>query len=201
MEEIQEKRGVMKRIFPIFMILLFFLAMIPNVYADPSEQHLSRRITELQHRIDEGVRGGTLTEGENKKLQSRLDRVREHLNKAKEKPYGLPDAEVASINRQLDALEKDIYREKHDLQTTRTDDQINHQINEAQKRIETGHRDGSLTGSEAKSLQARLDGIRGQFDRARKRGLMEQDIRAIEHNLDTLGKDLYKERHDSQRAR
>ena len=191
----------MRKIFPVVMILLFILAIVPRLYADSSEQHINRRITELQHRIDEGVRAGTLTTAENKKLQSRLDRVREHFDKGKEKPYGLTDPEVASINRQLDALSKDIYREKHDLQTIHTEDQITHRINEMQKGIETGHRDGSLTGSEAKSLQARLDGIRGQFDRARKRGLMEQDIRAIEHNLDTLGKDIYKERHDSQRTR
>jgi uncharacterized coiled-coil DUF342 family protein len=191
----------MRKILSFVMILLFLLSTVSTLYADPSEHHISRRISELQHRIDEGVRAGTLTPAENRTLQSRLDRILEHFDKYKEKRYDLTDAEVASLNRQLDALSKDISREKRDLQTTHTEDQIIHRISEMQKSIEAGHRGGSLTGSEAKSLQARLDGIRGQFDRARKRGLIEQDIRAIEHNLDALGKDIYKERHDSQRAR
>jgi ATP-dependent Lon protease len=191
----------MRRIFSVLMFGAFMLIVVQSLYAGPSEQHIRARIAELQHRIDEGVRAGSLTPTENRNLQSRLDRIREHFDKAEEKRYGLSDQEVASFNKQLDALGKDVDREKHDLQTTRIDDQIIHRINEMQKRIETGNRDGSLTGSEAKSLQARLDGIRSHYDRAQRGGLSQEEIRAIEHKLDALGKDIYKEKHDSQRAR
>jgi hypothetical protein len=191
----------MRKISSLIMFLLFVLMVVPSLNAGPSEQHISKRITELQHRIDEGIRAGTLTAAENKNLQSRLDRIRERFEKAKEKKHGLSDGEVASINKQLDALNKDVSREKHDLQTTRTEDQITHRMSEMQKRIDTGNRDGSLTGSEAKSLQARLDGIRDHFDRAQKGGLSEQEIRAIKNKLDALDKEIYKQRHDSQRAR
>ena len=190
----------MRKISSLIMLSLFVLAVVPTLYAEPSEQHITRRITELQHRIDEGERAGTLTPAENKNLQSRLDKIRVRFEKAKEKQYGPSDGEVASIHKQLDALSKDVSREKHDLQTTRTDDQITHRISELQKRIETGNRDGSLTGSEARSLQARLDGIRDHFDRAQKGGLSEQEIRSIKNKLDGLDKEIYKQRHDRQRA-
>jgi flagellar biosynthesis chaperone FliJ len=185
----------------LILFLLFVLVVVPTLYAGPSEEHIRRRIAEIQHRVDEGVRAGTLTPAENKNLQSRLDKVRERFEKAKDKKHGLSDGEVASINKQLDTLNKDVSREKHDLQTTRTEDQITHRISEMQKRIDTGNRDGSLTGSEAKSLQARLDGIRDHFDRAQKGGLSEQEIRSIKNKLDALDKEIYKQKHDSQRAR
>jgi flagellar biosynthesis chaperone FliJ len=183
------------------MFLLFVLIVAPSLYAGPSEQHISRRITEIQHRIDEGVRAGTLTLAENKTLQSKLDKIRERFEKGKDKKHGLSDGEVASINKQLDTLNKDVAQERHDLQTTRTEDQITHRMSEMQKRIDAGNRDGSLTGSEAKSLQARLDGIRDHFDRAQKGGLSEQEIRTIKNKLDALEKEINKQRHDSQRAR
>ena len=54
---------------------------------------------------------------------------------------------------------------------------------------------------ESKSLQAKLDNIQSHFERAQKGTLSEQDIRAINHKLDLLNKDIYKERQDRQRAR
>jgi chromosome segregation ATPase len=191
----------MRKIFSVFMVLFMVLAVVSSLYAGPSEQQIGKRIAELQQRIDEGMRAGTLTPAESKNLQSKLDKIREHVDKAQGKRYGLSDGEVKSVNNRLDALSKDVYREKHDLQTTRTGDQITHRINEMKKRIESGYRDGSLTGSEAKSLQARLDGIQDHFERAQKRGFGEQDIRAIDRKLDVLSKDISKERHDRQRAR
>jgi flagellar biosynthesis chaperone FliJ len=191
----------MRKVLFLAISLLFVVLVDPSLYAGPSEDHISRRITEIQHRIDEGVRAGTLTPDENKTLQSRLDKVRERFEKAKDKKYGLSDGEVASINKQLDTLNKDVSKERHDLQTTRTEDQITHRMSEMQKRIDTGNRDGSLTGSEAKSLQARLDGIRDHFDRAKKGGLSEQEIKTVKNKLDALEKEIYKQRQDSQRAR
>lgn len=191
----------MRKLFWLVILGVFILGIVPAIHAGPSEQNISKRITDLQHRIDEGVRAGTLTPEENKNLQSRLDKIRERLDKAKEKRYGLTDAEATSINKQLDTLSKNVRKEKQDLQTTRAEDQITRRIYATQKRIETGNRDGSLTGSEAKSLQTRLDGIQRQFDGAKKGGLSDQEIRAIERSLEALNKDISKERHDSQQAR
>jgi len=190
----------MRKIFSVFMVLLLILVVVPNLYAGPSERHISKRISELQEGIDSGVHTGAITPDESKKLQSRLDKIQENFDKAQGKRHGMRDGEVTSINSKLDALSKDIKRERRDLQTTRTDDKITRRINEMEKRIESGHRNGSLTGSEAKSLQARLDGIRDRLGRAQKNGLSDHEIRTINHELDELSKKISKEKNDCQRA-
>ena len=182
------------------MVLLLILVVVPNLYASPSENHISKRISELQQGIDNGVHTGAITQDESKKLQSRLDKIQENFDKVKGKRHGMSGGEVTSVNNKLDALSKDIKREKRDPQTTRTDDKISRRISEMQKRIKSGHRNGSLTGSETKSLQARLDGIRDHFERAQKNGLSDQEIRAINHELDKLSKNIAKEKNDRQRA-
>ncbi len=191
----------MRNIISVCMVLFIVFAVVPNLYGGPAEQQINSRIHELQQRIDDGAKTGSLTPAESKNLQMRLDRIREQVEKAQTKRYGLSEGEVKSINHRLDILSKDTYREKRDMQTTHTADQITHRINEMQKRIDNGYRDGSLTGSESKSLQAKLDNIQSHFERAQKGTLSEQDIRAINHKLDLLNKDIYKERQDRQRAR
>jgi tetrahydromethanopterin S-methyltransferase subunit G len=64
-------------------------------------------------------RAGTLNPAESKNLQSKLDKIREHVDKVQGKRYGLSYGEVKSINNRLDALSKDVYRERHDRQRTR----------------------------------------------------------------------------------
>jgi len=190
----------MRKIFSVIMVLLFILVAVPSLYAGPSEKHISKRISDLQQKIDSGMQTGTITPDEGNKLRSRLDKIRDNFDKAKEKRHGMSDGQVSSVNNKLDALSKDIRREKRDLQTTRTDDKITHRINEMEKRIESGHRNGSLTGSEAKSLQARLDGIRDQFERAHQNGISDQEIRLINRRLDDLSKNIAKEKSDRQHA-
>jgi septal ring factor EnvC (AmiA/AmiB activator) len=192
----------MKKTVSVMMILLMIFAVAPVLYAGPSEQRIERRIHELQARIDEGTRSGSLTAAESGKLQSRLDRIRDHFEKARAKRYGLGDGETRTLDAKLDNLRKDVYKEKHDVQTTRSNDRIMHRINELQRRIEAGSRDGSLTGTEARSLQHRLDNVRKQLEQAQSGGSMsDQRIKAAEHNLDRISQDINRERHDRQRAR
>jgi hypothetical protein len=54
----------MRKIFSVSMVLSLVLAGVPSIYAGPSEQRISKRITELRQRIDEGTRAGTLTPAE-----------------------------------------------------------------------------------------------------------------------------------------
>lgn len=191
----------MRKIISVCVVLFIVFAVVPSLYGGPAEQQINSRIHELQRRIDDGAKTGALTPAESKNLQMRLDKIREQVEKAQTKRYGLSEGEVKSINNRLDILSKDTYREKRDMQTTHTADQITHRINEMQKRIDNGYRDGSLTGSESKSLQAKLDNIQSHFERAQKGTLSEQDIRAINRKLDLLSKDIYKERQDRQRDR
>ena len=127
----------MRNVFFVFMVLLLFLAVVPNLSAGPSEHRISKRISELQHGIDSGVRAGSVTPDESKKLHSRLDKIREKFDKIQGKRHGINDWEVTSINNKLDMLNKDIKREKRDFQTTRTSNSNSSQVDFEPTRMDT----------------------------------------------------------------
>jgi len=181
--------------------VIFALVAVSHAYAGPAEQKINSRIKSLQRQIDSGASSGKLTPEETSAVQSKLDRIKARVDKAKDAKYGLSGGEVQAINNQIDSLAKDVDKKKHDVKTTRTDTQVTHRIDELQKRIDSGHSNGSLTGSEAKSLATRLENIRKQYERASKNSLSESEIKSIDRKLEQLARDISKEKHDKQRAR
>lgn len=119
----------MRKTFSVFMVLLLILVVVPNLSARPLEHRISKRISELQHGIDSGVQTGAITPDESKKLQSRLDKIQKNFDKARGKRHGMSDDEVASVNNKLDALSKNIKREKRDYQTISTSNPNSAQVN------------------------------------------------------------------------
>lgn len=188
----------MKKMLAIAM-MFFFLAGAVAVWAGPPDQ-IRGRMNSLQQRIDEGVKSGALTGQEAKRVQNQLNSIRKGFDSAVQN--GLSDREVKHFNQRLDTLSKEIAKEKHDREDTRSAGRIDHRISELQKRIDDGSRKGSLTPVETKNLQSRLDGIRGHYERAQKDGkLTDQEIRAIQTRLDALTKSVAKEKSDRERSR
>lgn len=188
----------MKKVLAIGIVFLF-LAGAAVVWAGPPDQ-IRGRIDSLQQRIDEGIKSGALTGQEAKRLQNQLGSIRKGFDGAVRN--GLSDREAKHFNQRLDTLSKEVYKEKHDREDTRSAGRIDHRISEIQKRIDSGSRDGSLTPVETKNLQSRLDGIRGHYERAQKDGkLTDQEIRAIQARLDALAKSVAKEKSDRERSR
>jgi len=187
----------MKRALVIGIMCLFLAGSL--VWAGPPDQ-IRSRMDSLQQRIDEGVKSGTLTGQEAKRVQNKLNSIRKGFDTAVQN--GLSDREAKHFNQRLDVLSKDVYKEKHDREDTRSAGLIEKRISELQKRIDEGSRKGSLTPVETKNLQTRLDGIRSHHERAQKDGkLTEQEIRAIQAKLDTLSKSIAKEAGDRERSR
>jgi chromosome segregation ATPase len=83
-----------------------------------SAGRIDQRIGELQKRIDGGSRNGSLTPVETKNLQSRLDGIRGHYERA-QKDGKLTDQEIRAIQARLDALSKSVAREKSDRERSR----------------------------------------------------------------------------------
>jgi len=79
----------------------------------PAEQ-IENRIRNLQQRIDDGVRVGDLTLPEARILQQRLDNIKMDFDRAM--PGRLDPYEVEVLNRRLDALDRDVFGQKHDPQ-------------------------------------------------------------------------------------
>ncbi|GEM_PF-3348309 len=109
----------MKAVFPLFGLLAFiFLTHCveppppPPEYAPVSYPDIHERIAGLQHRIDNGLATGTLTDEEASKLQFRLDKIKLSMEKLETQGVRRPE-ELARLNNKLDALENDIYKLKH----------------------------------------------------------------------------------------
>jgi chromosome segregation ATPase len=188
----------MKKMLAIGVVFLF-LAGAAAAWAGPADQ-IRGRMDNLQQRIDEGVRSGTLTGQEAKRVQNQLTSIRRGFDSAVRN--GLSDREARHFNQRLDVLSKDVAREKHDKEDTRSAGRIDHRIAELQKRIDEGSRRGSLTPVETSNLQKRLDAIRGHYERAQRDGkLKDEEIRSIQGRLDNLAKSISKERSDRERSR
>jgi len=188
----------MKKILVIGVVCLFLVGAAA-AWAGPPDQ-IRGRIDSLQQRIDNGAKSGTLTEQETKRVQNKLNSIRKGFDSAVQN--GLSDREAKHFNQRLDTLSKEIYKEKHDREDTRSAGRIDHRISELQKRIDEGSGSGSLTPVETKNLQSRLNGIRSHYERAQKDGkLTDQEIRAIQSRLDTLSKSIAKEKHDREQSR
>jgi septal ring factor EnvC (AmiA/AmiB activator) len=180
----------MRKAVTVGIVLLLVLMWVPFLSASPIDQ-MDKRINELQGSIDAGVKSGSLTQAESKKLQTRLDAIRKNFDAQRKR--GLSDQEFRSLNKRIDDLRKDIFKEKHDSQTARSGEKIAKRINEIQRRIESGERTGSLTAPEAKNLQSRLNRHREQFEKANRDTLTDSEIKSIERNLDALSKEITKQ--------
>lgn len=188
----------MKKIVATISVCLLLVAAAA-AWAGPADQ-IRGRMDSLQHRIDEGTRSGALTGQEAKRVQNQLNSIRRGFDSAVQN--GLSDREAKHFNQRLDTLSKEVYKERHDREDTRSAGRIDHRISDLQRKIDEGSRRGSLTPVETKSLQSRLDGIRGHYERAQRDGkLTDQEIRSIQGRLDSLAKSIAKERHDRERSR
>ncbi|MCC6347787.1 MAG: hypothetical protein IT388_11420 [Nitrospirales bacterium] len=104
----------MKKI--LFASLAVFLLCVPaqSVLAAPYDRILDR-IDDLQQRIIQGEKSGNLTPSEAVQMQRRLDNLRDDLEVTK-RMGPLPPHEIKDLHRRLDILEREVYRQKHDLQ-------------------------------------------------------------------------------------
>lgn len=191
----------MKKIFYCIVISFFVFIWTDSLFATTADD-IQKRIDNIQLMINDGIRTGQLTEQESKNLQHRLDNIKTSFEKAKEK--NLPPSLVTSLNSRLDALNKDIIKEKHDPQrkaSLATEKRIDIQIENLQKRIDYGSKTGQLTDGEARYLQAKLDSIKKQYENAKMHTLTTQETKVIENKLTNLNKEITEQLYDKQRKK
>jgi len=86
----------------------------PSVARAPA-QSSHRRETNLEYRIDQGVRNGSLTRNEASRLRTRLANVRRL--EWRYRRNGLSYWERRNLDRRFDALSRDLRVQRHDRQT------------------------------------------------------------------------------------
>jgi len=197
----------------IVFAILFATTLITTMatsYAQMGDWHggIRARIENAQQRIERGVEQGSLTRHEARRLQEELGSILENID-AMRRDGRLDDREREIINRNLDRLDTDISREKHDDETaTRYAESrdwhggIRARIEEAQQRIERGIEQGSLTRHEARRLQEEFGGILEKIDAMKRDGRLDERERDIvNRDLDRLERDISREKQDDQGRR
>lgn len=113
------------------------------------QENVDKRIHNLEARIQRGVRDGSLTQAEAKQLLGDVHALRNP------EPGKNPGPFFQSLHDKLDGLEKKVH-------TERTDGQMNGglRLDDFQRRIDAGVKDGSLTRGEAQDLTRSLDALR-----------------------------------------
>lgn len=167
-----------------------------------SWQNINQRQANLDHRIDVGVRNGSLTRAEATRLRAEFNDLA-RLEARYRASNGLSDWERRDLDRRFDALSARIRYERNDWQDRgdlggrpRGWTPINERQRNLDRRIDAGLRDGSLSRNEAYHLRAEFREIAQLEQRYRRGGLSRQEMRDLDRRFDRLGAMIQAERND-----
>ncbi len=196
----------MKKMMLAVICAVFVFGTITTGYAEQGDWRggIRSRIQVSKQKIDQGIERGTLNRYEADKLNAELGDILNKIDRMKADGY-LSQSERDNINNNLDRLDRDIFKEKHDAQATVPTVQgdwrggIRSRIQVSQQKIDQGVQRGSLNRYEADKLNDELGDILNKIDRMKADGYLSQSERDnINNNLDRLDRDIFKEKHDAQ---
>lgn len=199
----------MKRVILAIVCAVFMFGTIATGYAEQGDWRggIRSRIQVSKQKIVQGIDRGTLNRHEAKRLDAELGSILNKIDRMKADGY-LSQGERDNINKDLDRLDRDIFKEKHDAVSTlpavRLDWRggIRSRIHASKQKIEQGIKHGTLNRREAKRLNKELGRILHKIDRMKSDGRISHGERKrIKSNLDRLDRDIYKEKHDDNRSR
>jgi len=198
----------MKRLFIAVLSTVFILGSIASGYAEQGDWRggIRSRIQTSQQRIDQGINQGTLNRREADRLNAELGAILNKIERMRADGY-LDPGERNNIINDLDRLDRDIYKEKHDAVSTvpvvvQVDWRggIRSRIQTSQQRIDQGINDGTLNRYEARKLNKELGRILQKIDRMRSDGSLSQGERnRINRDLDRLDRNIFKDKNDNNR--
>lgn len=153
----------------------------------PTLAQLEQRVSNQQARINQGLKAGTLSPEEAKKLQGRLDQVKSNFENDAFDGNGLSRGNKYA--KQLNGLSHDIAGQKHDqtIDPAKRMDNID-------QRIAAGQKDGSLTTAEGKTLADKAAVLRAKLTAA----TTPEQKAALGKELQSLSREVAKERHDGE---
>jgi len=194
----------MKRAILAVVCAVFVFGMITTGNAEQGDWRggIRSRIQVSKQKIEQGIERGTLNRHEADKLNGELGAILNKIDRLKSDGY-LSQGERDFINNDLDRLDRDIFKEKHDAQVRGTAVQgdwrggIRSRIQDSKQKIEQGTERGTLNKREARKLNKELGKIFSKIDRMKEDGSISQKERKrINRDLDRLDRDIYKEKHD-----
>lgn len=157
-------------------------------------QPINQRQANLDHRIDVGVRNGSLTRAEAGRLRAEFNDIA-RLEARYRRSNGLSAWERADLDRRFDALSARIRYERND-RDDRNWQPINQRQRQLDARIDAGIRDGSLTRAEAARLRAEFQQIVRLEANYRRNGLSRSERADLDRRMDRLAAIIQAERND-----
>jgi hypothetical protein len=195
----------MKKMILAVICAVFVFGTLATGYAEQGDWRggIRSRIQESKQKIEQGIARGTLNRYEADKLNAELGTILNKIDRMKSDGY-LSQGERDNIRNDLDRLDRDIFKEKHDSASRGHAEQgdwrggIRSRIQESKQKIEQGIARGTLNRYEADKLNAELSTILNKIDRMKADGYLSQGERDnINNDLNRLDRDIFKEKHDS----
>jgi septal ring factor EnvC (AmiA/AmiB activator) len=193
----------MKRVVLAVICAVFVFGTMATGYAEQGDWRggIRTRIQESKQKIAQGIDRGTLNRHEADKLNAELGTILNKIDRMKADGY-LSQGERDNIKNDLDRLDRDIFKEKHDAVSTIPAVQVDwrggirSRIQSSKQKIEQGIEQGTLNRREARSLNKELGRILNKIDRMKADGRISQGERErIKRDLDRLDRDIFKEKH------
>ena len=197
----------MKKMMLAVICAVFVFGSIATGYAEQGDWRggIRSRIQESKQKIEQGIDRGTLNRYEADRLNMELGTILNKIDRMKADGH-LSPGERDNIKNDLDRLDRDIFREKHDSVATVPAVKIDWRggirtrIQESKQMIEQGIERGTLNRYEARKLNKELGKVLYKIDRMKADGRISQKEREkINRNLDRLDRDIFKEKHDDNR--
>jgi peptidoglycan hydrolase CwlO-like protein len=198
----------MKRVVLAVICAVFVFGTIATGYAEQGDWRggIRSRIQESKQKIEQGIERGTLNRHEADKLNAELGAILDKIDRMKADGY-LDQGERDNIKNDLDRLERDIFKEKHDAVSTVPAVQIDwrggirSRIQASKQKIEEGVDQGTLNRREARRLNKELGKILNKIERMKSDGRLSQGERErIKRDLDRLDRDIFREKRDDDRS-
>lgn len=197
----------MKKLFLAAMCAVFVFGTIATGYAEQADWRggIRSRIQASQQKINQGIERGTLNRYEADKLNAELGTILNKIDRMKA-DGSLSQRERDNINNNLDRLDRDIFKEKHDAVSTVPAVQVDwrggirSRIQVLKQKIAQGIQQGTLSRYEARTLNRKLAKILNKIDRMKSDGSLSQwERNRIKRDLDRLDRDIFKEKRDNNR--
>ena len=196
----------MKKIALIVAGLGIAAATVPAATAQAGWQNINQRQVQLDRRIDQGVRNGSLTRGEAIRLRAEFRGIADLEARYRRSAPGLTLNERRDLDRRFDVLSRKIRIESTDRDRPGAGNgwwNINQRQAILDRRIDQGVRSGQLSRAEAVRLRAEFRGIVALEARYRQSrpGLTMAERADLDRRFDVLARKIRWERRDWERRR
>ncbi len=194
-------------ILPAAVLLLGTVAMAQDASTTtttaPAQQPtVGQRKENQQDRIANGVQSGQLTAGETSKLETKEAAINGETRADRAANGGkLTSAEKTQINQQQNQVSKQIYNDKHNVNTAHYgNNQVGQRKENQQDRIAQGVKSGQLTAGETAKLENQQKAINQQTkaDRQANGGKLTQgEKQQVNKEQNAASKNIYDKKHNA----